>query len=140
MKDCEICGEAVHSGVCDRYVLMKVVRELQEQLRLKSLELQASHKLAGDGVVSIMSLVSHRNERPRVDMQVGEIHTQMDAEHAIQVGLQLIQVAMGGYADAFLFHWLKERTGVRDQEAAGLLSDFREYREKLQTELGSRHE
>lgn len=132
---CEICGLAVHSGTCDRYELMRVVRELRETVRVQGLELHASKKLEGDGVISIMSLVSHRNQRPRVDIQVGEIHTQMDAEDAIDVGRKLIECASGSYADAFLFHWAKDKTGVGDREASGLLQDFREYREKLEIEL-----
>lgn len=137
-EHCEICGLPRHSGVCDRYQLMHVVRQLRDELRVKGLELAATKKLDGDNVISITSLVSHRTERPRVDIQVGEIHTQVDAQKAIEVGHLLIEGALGGYADAFLFHWAKEKTGIGDPQAAALLSDFREYRDNVKSELEGR--
>jgi hypothetical protein len=114
---------------------LKYIGELEERNRVLQLELQATKKLSGDGVVMITSLVSHRNQRPRVDIQVGEVHTQMDAEHAVDVGRNMIEVAMGAYADAFLTNFIQDKLGQELNVAAQILVDFREYREKLAIKL-----
>ncbi len=135
MSQCEICREPVHSGTCDRYTLMKIVRDQNEELRIFRALDAARQKIPLPGVVMIRSLISHRNQKPRVDMQVGEVHTQMDAETAMDVGKNLIVCATGVYADSFVWHFLKENIQIDDQPALVVIEEFRDYREKLKQEF-----
>ena len=114
---------------------LQYIAELEERVRIQTLELHAHHKLEGDGVVMVQSLVSHRNQRPRVDIQIGQVHAQLDAEHAIEVARSIMNCAVGAYADAFLTWFLQDKVGLDLQRAAQVLVDFREYREKLAIEL-----
>jgi hypothetical protein len=114
---------------------LKYIAELEERNRLLGLELQATHKLEGEGVIMITSLVSHRNQRPRVDIQVGEIHTQMDAVHAIEVARNILECATGSWADAFIVHFLTHELGIDLNRTAQVLEQFRDYRQKLSDEL-----
>jgi len=105
--------------------------ELKEKLRVATLELEAHKKLGGEGVVMITSLVSHRTEKPRVDIQLGNGHAQMEADQAIEVATQIIKCATGAHADAFLFHFVKHELQQPDNVSAGILDQFRTYREQL---------
>lgn len=125
----------VHSGTCDRYLVMHQLKELREELRLKHLELAATKKLDMPGVIMVTSLISHRNQKPRVDIQVGEIHTQMDAAAAMNLAKNLIECATGAFADAFIFHFMKERLNQPDAIAGQIIQDFRDYRDKLAAEF-----
>jgi|GEM_PF-5329273 len=89
--------------------------------------------------VLVTSLVSHRNMTPRVDVRfLQDKHIQMEAEAAIKVGVDLIRVATGAYADSFLFNFLLERVfkaRMDDSSAknacAQILQEFRAYRDEL---------
>jgi hypothetical protein len=125
---CQWCRGPQHGGGCDREALKETIRVLR-------LELSAHAKMTDKGVILIQSLVSHRNQKPRVDIQVGEIHTQMDAEAAMDVARNLIEAATAAYSDAFIFNFLTERIGTDEGRASMVIQDFRDYREKLQREF-----
>ena len=125
---CQWCRAPEHSGNCDR-------EALKEQIRLLRLEAAARGKLPGTEVIWIQSLISHRDQKPRVDMQVGEIHTQIDAEAAVDIARNIFEVAAGAYADSFIFNFLKEKVGLDDGRAVQVIQDFRAYRDELLQEF-----
>jgi hypothetical protein len=124
-----------HAGNCDRELLKQQIRKLNEELRIRGLELQATKKLDAPGVIFVTSLISHRNQKPRVDIQVGEIHTQMDAHSAVDLARNLFEVAAGSYADAFLFNFLTETLKQEDFVGVQIIQDFRAYRDTLAEEF-----
>lgn len=125
---CQWCQAPSHAGGCDREALKVVIQQLRAMEAARS-------KIPGEGVVMIRSLISHRNQKPRIDIQVGEIHTQMDSEHAIQVALNILQTASGAYSDGFIFHFLREKIEIDEQRAVQILQEFRTYREDLMSEF-----
>lgn len=127
---CQWCEGPSHPGSCDREALKHVIQNL------RMLE-AARQKIDGPGVIMIRSLISHRTEKPRIDIQVGEIHTQMDADAAMDVAKNLIECCQGAYADAFIFHFLTEQLHQEKSLAAALIEQFRDYREKLALEFKS---
>lgn len=132
---CTYCGEREHPGNCDRERLKRVITNLIEVNR-QLLALQAARqKIDLPGVIMIRSLISHRNQKPRIDIQLGEIHTQMDADSAMDIAKNLIEVCEGAYADAFIFHFITERLGQAKETAGHIIEEFREYREKLAEEF-----
>jgi hypothetical protein len=139
---CEICHEGTHffGATCDPANLVSIVKDLREKLRIAGLELTATKKLEGENVISMVSLISNRNQRPRVDVQLGDLHMQMDAEDAVDVGRKLIECASGAYADAYLYHFAIEEVGSDVQGAIAMIRGFREYREKLEIELKEEHD
>jgi hypothetical protein len=125
---CPWCRGLQHTGSCDR-------EALKEQIRLLRLEAAAREKLPGKNVIMITSLISHRTRKPRIDIQLGELHTQMDADAAVKIARDILEVAAGAYADAFLFHFLGEKIGVDETRAAQIIPEFRAYRDELRREF-----
>jgi len=95
----------------------------------------ARQKIDEPGVIMVRSLISHRTTKPRIDIQLGELHTQMDADSAMDVAKNIIEVCEGAYADAFIFHFLTEKLDQHQNVAAAIIQDFRDYREKLTEEF-----
>jgi hypothetical protein len=132
---CSFCGEREHSGNCDREQLKRVIRDLSEANRqLLALD-AARQKIDMPGVIMIRSLISHRTQKPRIDIQLGDIHTQMDADSAMDVAKNIIECCEGAYADAFIFHFLTESLKQSPETAGSIIVEFREYREKLAEEF-----
>lgn len=136
MTRCSYCDTPEHPGQnCDRESLKLANARLREDLRVRTLELQATHKLDGKGVIMISSLVSHRTQKPRVDIQIGELHTQMSVDAAIDVARNLFEVCAGAYADGFIFNYLTEKLDQPKENAAAIIEDFRGYRADLAAEF-----
>lgn len=98
-----------------------------------------------DSNVLVTSLISHRDQTPRVDITFSEgQRVQLEAEAAIKIGLDIVQCAMGSYIDSFVFNYIKEMILSRnprddnDAIAAQIVQDFRAYREKLELEFKDR--
>jgi hypothetical protein len=125
---CQWCNLPSHSGGCDREALKRVIHEL------RALE-AARAKIPGTGVIMIRSLISHRNQQPRVDIQVGEVHTQMDAAATMDVAKNIIECATGAFADSFIFNFMREKIRVDEGAGVMIIEEFRDYREKLQHEF-----
>jgi len=125
---CLWCRAPKHSGNCDR-------EALKETIRILRLEAAASKKIEGRDVIWVQSLISHRTQKPRIDIQLGELHTQMDADSAMDLATNIIEVAEGAYADAFIFNFLMEKIGVDQERAAMVIPEFRDYRAKLAEEF-----
>src|SRR5262245_59384465 len=133
--NCRYCEGPEHSGSCDREQLKRVIDQLREANRILHLEKAASQKIEGKGVIMVRSLISHRTQKPRIDIQVGEVHTQMDAAAAMDVAKNIIEVSTGAFADGFIVHFLQEKLNQPIEVAVQILDDFRSYREKLQREF-----
>lgn len=134
--NCEYCAQSEHQGInCDRFALKERVKTLMRSVQLKDMELQASKKLEGKGIVFISSLISHRTQKPRIDIQVGEVHTQVDVDAAMDIAKNIIECAQGAYADGFIFHFLTEKLGQSESVGAQIIQDFRIYRDALRVEF-----
>ena len=83
----------------------------------------------------IVSLVSNRDQKPRIEMKLGELRTQMSADAAMDVAKNIIECSMGAYADAFLFNFITQKLGQPKEIAAQLLQEFRIYRDDLALEF-----
>ena len=88
--------------------------------------------------VLISSLIASKDASPRVDIQFESKvpgHMQMEAEAAIKIGLDIIKVAYGAYIDAFVWNYMKDKVGLDPERCGFVVSDFREYRDKLEIEF-----
>ena len=132
---CELCNLSHYGANCDREVLKGIIKKLREDLRVRTMEVEATRKLGEKGVIMIRSLISHRTQKPRIDIQVGEIHTQMSTDAAMDVAKNIIECAMGSYADAFIFHFLTEKLEQPPGVGGQIIQEFREYRDKLAEEF-----
>jgi len=127
--NCRYCNEPEHAGRnCDREALKHAIDVLHMQI-------EAQRKIGEPGVVMITSLVSHKTRKPRIDIQLGKLHTQMDADSAMDVAKNIIEVCEGSYADAFLVHFLGEKLNVPMEVIGQILPEFRNYREQLRQEF-----
>ncbi len=79
--------------------------------------------------VHVGSLVSHRTGEPRVQMEFGEAKLQMSPAEARDLALNLLSSAEAASADSFLVTFAKEKIGVGEAQAAGLITEFRRWRE-----------
>lgn len=127
----------MNCGFCQREIERCTHAALHEEVRqLRMLE-DARKKIDLPGVIFVQSLISHRDQKPRIDIQVGDIHTQMDADSAMDLAKNLIECSQGAYADAFIFHFLTEKLNQPGGIAAQIIGEFRDYREKLAEEFRS---
>jgi len=129
MTPCRYCNQPLHAGSnCDREALKHAIDVLK-------MEIEAHRSLGDIETVMVTSLVSNRTRKPRVDIQLGKAHTQMDADAAMDVAKNIIDVAGGAYADAFLVHFLTSKIGASMGQVGQILPEFREYREQLRAEF-----
>jgi len=129
VNPCRYCNEPEHAGRhCDREALKHAIDVLK-------MEIEAHRSLGETQTIMVTSLVSNRTRKPRIDIQLGKSHTQMDTDAAMDVAKNIIEVAQGSYADAFLVHFLTEVIGAPMEHVGQILPQFREYREKLREEF-----
>jgi hypothetical protein len=128
--NCKFCNKEIER--CTHAALHEEIERLTSLMN--ALE-AARQKIDLPGVIMVRSLISHRTTKPRIDIQVGDIHTQMDADSAMDVAKNIIEVCEGAYADAFIFHFVTERLSQEMHVGAAIIEDFREYRERLTEEF-----
>jgi hypothetical protein len=87
------------------------------------------------GEIFIISLISHRTQKPRVEIKLDDVRTQMSADAAVDVARNLFEVSSGAYADAFLYHFLREKLNQPEQVCVSIIGEFRVYREELLQEF-----
>lgn len=144
---CIACEQQAHGGRCD-YAAVEVASrarkkfiDIQEdRIRALDAELNQRRKFLNEGaekVIWITSLVSNRTQKPRIQIQVGEIMEQLDAAAALDIAQHIIECVEGAYADSYIVNFLLERTGVSLEQAASILPEFRSFREKLREEFES---
>jgi len=123
-------------GHCQKDIEKCTHARLHEQIRLfKALDAARQKIQPSVSVMMVRSLISHRNHKPRIDIQLGEIHTQMNTDSALDVATNIIKCAMGSYADGFIFNFVTEKLGLEPEAGAMVIQEFREYREKLAEEF-----
>jgi hypothetical protein len=86
--------------------------------------------LRGEGVISITSQVNSRDGSPAVLMAWEERRWTMTPDEAIRHAINVLEVACGAYADAFLVSYVHQRIGAPMGQAAQILMDFRQWRER----------
>jgi hypothetical protein len=73
----------------------------------------------------------HNTQRPFVALSYnGRKIAQMFPEDAIALAHNLLAVAEASLGDAFLIGFLHTRVGAADHEIAGIIAEFREWRDK----------
>ncbi len=93
--------------------------------------------------ILVTSLVSNKNQLPRIDITFPSNRIQLSAEEALNFTKQLLECIEGSYADSFLYNWLLNKI-FNDQKTeqnlnilVQMLQDFREFREKLKIDFDS---
>ena len=89
--------------------------------------------------VWVMSLISNRTQKPRVEIKIGAVRTQVDADAALDIAKNIIEVCSGSYADAFIYHFLSEQLKQSPEVCGQIIQQFREYREQLAEEFKGAH-
>lgn len=90
---------------------------------------------ASDMVVFYVSNgFGHRAQAPYVQIviEAADFMTQMPPEKARELAMNLLQCAEAAEQDAFFISFLREKVGAEDHQVAGLLVQFREWREQKQ--------
>ncbi len=81
-------------------------------------------------VWTVVSGFGHNTQQPFVEVIVRpqEIVTQMSPESARELAINLLAAADAAESDAFLVSFVRDRIGADERSAAGILFDFREWR------------
>jgi hypothetical protein len=75
--------------------------------------------------------------KPFVQLIRGQqVISQMDVQQARDHGQAIIEAAEAAETDAFIYDWILKRVGAGQEQAVGLLVDFRRYRAET---TGKRH-
>jgi hypothetical protein len=131
---CTWCAGPKHVGNCDREALKQTIAGLR-------LQIAAGAKRGDSHTIMVSSIVSMKEKEPRVNIQIGDAHGQMPASVAIGVGVNIVKVAMGAYADGFLYNFVADeilaKNGAmelkeKENVAANIMSQFRAYRDDLE--------
>ena len=84
---------------------------------------KAIHVSSGYGV---------NTKEPFVEIHFTEPRVQMSPENARDLALNLLQAAESAYSDAFLVEFMTDAVEESEAAAAGLLIEFRKWREQKQ--------
>jgi hypothetical protein len=77
------------------------------------------------------TVFGHHTRQPFVELSYnGRKLAQMPPEDAVSLAMNLLQVASASLTDAFLFSFLEQHVKVEPHEAAGVMAEFREWRDK----------
>lgn len=125
---CQWCRKAKHPGDCSVEALKEIIHDM------RALE-AARQKIPGDNVVMIRSLISRQTKKPRIDLQLGQAHTQMETWAAQKVAIDMLHAAAGSFADAYLYHFITAELNQSEETGHQLIGEFRAYRETLQREF-----
>jgi hypothetical protein len=79
--------------------------------------------------IMVTTLVSNRDRSGRVQIEGPNIKAQLSADEARDLAANILQAATFAEADAFLFAWVQQVIGGDEAAAAGLLQEFRQFRE-----------
>lgn len=86
------------------------------------------------GVFTVTSGYGHNTKLPFVEVHYEGKRAQMTAETARALAMNLLQAADSAESDGFVVEWFAERAGLRLDQAAGLLNEFRTWRERKRHE------
>lgn len=77
-------------------------------------------------------IVSFESQLPFVHIDWGEKKAQFTPDEARAFALTVFEAADSAESDAFLVHWLKDKVHISEpSDYAGMLNEFRQYRESL---------
>jgi hypothetical protein len=112
------------------------VTELERQLAdLANGKLPAHEQLDADSFY-VESIVSFTSKQPRVVFRWFTHYAQLSEAQARGLAFQLLEVCEAGISDSFIFTYLRDRVGIKeDHIATAMLMEFRQHREKLAAEL-----
>ncbi len=82
--------------------------------------------------IDVSTGYGHNTKEPYVEINVPELRIQMSPENARDLAVNLLQAAEAAYSDAFLVEFFVNAIGGTEAEAAGLLIEFRKWREQKQ--------
>lgn len=81
--------------------------------------------------IYVMGFIAAKTLAPAVEIQVGEIKTQVSAEKAREIGLMILTASEAAMSDAFLIKFFLEKTGAPLDKTMGIvLQDFRAFRDE----------
>lgn len=84
----------------------------------------------GEELVTVTSGYGANTKRPYVALQIGDRRPhQWSPEEARRVALLLLGGAEAAEGDGFVVEWFTEKVGLEPRQAAGLLHDFRTWRD-----------
>lgn len=80
----------------------------------------------------VSSGFGHRTRQGYVQVliEAADWTTQMTPDNARELAANLLQCAEAAEVDAFLMTFMRERVGAPDEQAAQILVEFREWRER----------
>lgn len=83
-------------------------------------------------VFSVSTGFGHRTQQPYVQVliEAADFMTQMAPADARALAINLLQAAEAAEGDAFLISFLRQKVGAKDEAVAGILQDFRDWRER----------
>jgi hypothetical protein len=86
------------------------------------------------GIVNfrVSSGFGHRTQAPFVQVliEAADFMTQMSPGDARALAMNLLNAADAAESDGFLISFMREKIGAADYQIAGVLEDFRKWREK----------
>ena len=80
--------------------------------------------------VCVESLFGFHTRQPLVQMRLGVERVQMSPQEAREIAASLLEAAECAQTDAFLFEFMGVRIGSTVEAAAGVLKEFRAWRDK----------
>lgn len=83
-------------------------------------------------VFSVSTGFGHRTRQPYVQVLIkaADFMTQMAPADARALAINLLQAAEAAEGDAFLISFLRRKVGANDEAVAGILQEFRNWRER----------
>lgn len=83
-------------------------------------------------IFSISNGFGHRAQAPYVQVLIesADFMTQMSPAEARSLAMNLVECAESAEQDAFFISFLRKKVGADDKAVAGVLVQFREWREK----------
>jgi len=83
-------------------------------------------------VFSVSTGFGHRTQQPYVQVliEAADFMTQMAPADARALAINLLQAAEAAEGDAFLISFLRRKVGANDEAVAGILQEFRNWRER----------
>ena len=85
-------------------------------------------------VFSVSTGFGHRTRQPYVQVliEAADFMTQMAPADARALAINLLQAAEAAEGDAFLISFLRRKVGANDEAVAGILQEFRNWRERTE--------
>lgn len=80
--------------------------------------------------VRVTSMYGARTQQPIVTLVVGDTMHQFTPDKAREIAGMLVECAEAAEQDGFLVEWGADAMGLSPEQAARLVTEFREYRRK----------